>query len=280
MRCPNEGSIQAYIDGELNEIEMKEIKSHLLQCERCRKFYEDLKLTDKFVFEKMNNYSKGYRNNESVIKSISVQDNIKKKGEYSFMKKYKKVIVAASLGFVLTSCIAVTPIRAAIGNAVSIFRANDIKSINVTLDDMKKLQKNMESHTANIEIDNIGKVTQEGGEQKTVTMEEAKKEVDFNILVPESIKNINNVSLEKKTKIDFTLNVENINQLVKSLGSKKLFPKELDGKTFSLTLPTSLNFEYNDASSSKYVRISEGKIPEITGPSEENINEVVSVLSE
>lgn len=280
MICPNDGKIQAYIDDELNETEMEEIERHISECEKCKKSYESLKSIDNFVFEKINDYGNGESTSFNNKKSKYLEQEIYKKGEFNFMKRYKKTIIAASLGVVITSCVAVQPIRAAISNAVSIFRASDIKGINITLDDVKKLQKELESKTMDINIDSIGKVKQEGGEYKKVTLEDAKKEIPFNLYMPKNMekRTPENVNLVRATKIDFTLNVENINSLMKSLGGKKVFPVALDQKTFTLNLPDTLSMDYSDEKS--YITITESKVPEITGPSEENIKDVVDALSE
>lgn len=280
MICPDDGKIQAYIDKELNEIEMVEIEDHISTCEKCKRRYEKLKTIDSFVFEKFSYYGRDEIKRPKYENVRFLEEKINKKGEFSFMNRYKKTIVAASLGVVITSCVAVQPIRAAISNAVSIFRASDIKGINVTLEDIQKLEKEIESKNMDINIDKIGKVKQEGGENKKVTIEEAKKEIPFNLYMPKSIEKRapENVNLVRSSKIDFTLNIENINSLMKSLGAKKVFPVALDQKTFTLNLPDTISMDYSDEKS--YITITEGKVPEITGPSEENINEVVDALSE
>lgn len=280
MICPNDGKIQAYIDEELNEVEMIWIQEHISICEKCKERYEKLKSIDSFVFEKFSGYGKTEILRSKQTKIRFVKEKINKKGEYNFMNRYKKTIIAASLGVVITSCVAVQPIRAAISNAVSIFRASDIKGINVTLEDIQKLEKEIEAKKMDINIDKIGKVKQEGGEQKKVTVEEAKKELPFNLYMPKNMeKRIpQNVNLVGETKIDFTLNVENINSLIKSLGGKKEFPVALNQKNFAVNLPATVSMEYSDEKT--YITITESKVPEITGPSEEEINEVADALSE
>lgn len=283
MKCLYEGSIQAYIDRELNDIEMEEVEMHLFQCEKCKEIYKDLSSVNNFVFKKMQDYKKELNKNHVEIGNIYIDEVKSKKGVFKSMKKYKNIAVAACAVMILTTCVSVKPIRAAVIDAVSIFRAKDIKSVNISLEDIKKLQNGLEERSPDINLDKIGKVNMQGGQQhKTVTMEEAKKALPFTVFVPQNIpeKNTERITLDEPSKIDFTLNVENVNQILKSLGGKKLFPKDLDGKTFSLNMPGTLNVRYKYDTNNKYIYVTESKVPEIIAPSNANVDEIFNALSE
>lgn len=282
MKCLDEGYIQAYIDGELNDIEAKDVEIHLFQCEKCKSVYKDLRSINSFAIEKIQNYKNEFDKSPVDLGNIYIDEVKSKKGVFRDMKKYKNIAVAACAVMVITTCITVQPIRAAITDAVSIFRAKDIKGVTVSLDDVKKLEKALEEHKSDINIDKIGKVNMQGGEVKTVTMDEAKKALPFTTFIPESIpgKNIESVTITEPLKADFTLNIDNVNQILKSLGGNKLFPKDLDGKTFSINVPGTLNINYKDAASNKYISVTESKSPEITAPSESSVDEIINALSE
>lgn len=282
MKCPNEGQIQAYIDRELREKETKEMEVHFFQCEKCMQTYKELKEANSFVFQKMQNYNKDFNMSNVSIENLKINEVKSKKGVFINMKKYKKIAAAACAAIIVTTCVTVKPIRAAVVDAVSIFRAKDIKSVKFSVDDIQKLEKGLENHLSDIDLDKIGKVKFEGGQQKTVTMEEAKKRLPFKVYVPQNMqeKNADNITLDEPSKIDFTLNVENVNQILNSLGGKNIFPKELDGKTFSLNMPGMLNVSYKDAANSKHFYITESKVPEINAPAEANVDEIFNALTE
>lgn len=281
MKCPSEGKIQGFIDKELNDIEFKDVEKHLYQCEKCKDTYEKLISSDSFIMEKLQNYK-----NELNIKPTNIENmNIEvksKKGAKKDMRKYKNIAVAASLALVLTTCVTVKPIRAAVMDAVSIFRVKDIKSVSISLEDIKNLEQALEKGTSDINIDKIGKVDFQGGEHKNITLEEAKKELPFTVLIPKNLpaQNTESISLETPVKIDFALNVENVNEILKSLGGKKVFPKTLDGKTFSLNTAGILNITYKVSTSGKYVSVTQSKVPEITAPADANVDEIFNALSE
>lgn len=280
MKCPSEGSIQAYIDKELDDIEIKEIEMHLFQCEKCKEIYKNLNSVNNFAMEKFQDYKKEFDIHDLKTENMNIEMK-NKKGVFKNMKKYKRMAVAACAALVLTTCFTVEPIRAAVINAVSIFRVKDIKSVNISLDDVKKLEKSLEDHKSDINIDKIGKVKTQGGEVKDVTIEEGKKLLPFTVLLPKNMpeKSVKNISISKPSKIDFTLNVENVNQLLKSLGETKTFPKDLDGKTFSLNIAGTLNINYKDAENNKDIYITESKIPEIIAPTNANVDEIFNALS-
>lgn len=281
MKCLSEGIIQAYIDEELNDIEMKEVEMHLFQCEKCKEIYKELKSVNSFTMNKLKDYKKDF--NITPIKLANMDIKIKnKKGESKVMKRYKKVTAAACVALAITTCVSVQPIRAAVINAASIFRATDIKSVNISLEDVKKLKSELEKNKSDINIDKIGKVKYQGGEQKSVTIDEAQKTLPFTILYPKNMpsKSIKNISINKPSKCDFTLNIENINELLKSLGGKKLFPKNLDGKTFSLNTGGTLNFFYEDYRNGNRIAISESKLPEIIAPDNTSVDEIFNAISD
>lgn len=281
MKCLSEGSIQAYIDGELSNTEMKEVEMHLFQCGKCKEVYKELKSINSFAVEKLQDYERDFKINHVEIENRDIQVK-NKKGEFKNMKKYKKIAAAACAALVITTCVSVEPIRASVINAVSIFRAKDIKSVNISVDDIKKLQTELQDRKSDINIDKIGKVKYQGGEQKNVTIDEAKKTLPFTISIPQNIqsKEVKNISIDKPSKMDFTLNVENINELLKSLGGKKLFPKDLDGKTFSLNMSGALSIMYEDSTNGERIAVSETKVPEITAPNDVNVDEIFNALSD
>lgn len=281
MKCPGEGSIQSYIDKELNDIEIKELEMHLFHCKKCKEIYKELNSTNSFSMGKLHDYKKEFDIND--IKTGNMDIEIKnKKGAFKDMKKYKNIAVAACAALVITTCVTVKPIRAAVIDVVSIFRAKDIKSVDISLDDINQLGKALEERKTDINLDKIGKVKFQGGEEKTVTMEEAKKALPFTVLVPKNIsgKTTESIFITKPAKVDFTLNVENINELLKSLGGKKVFPEDLDGETFSLNMSGTLNINYKDASNNKYISITQTQTPEILAPAGANVDEIFNALSE
>ncbi|ADL50210.1 anti-sigma factor family protein [Clostridium cellulovorans] len=281
MKCPNEGLIQAYIDKELNDFEMKEIEIHLSQCEKCKETYTELNSLNKFTLEKLNVYKEDF--NVSNLKPTNLNIEMKsKKGVFKDMKKYKNIAVAACAALAITTCVTVEPIRATIIDAVSIFRAKEIKSVDISLSDINDLEKALQEHKTDIDIDKIGKVNFHGGERKTVTLDEAKTTLPFTLSLPTALsdKTIESVVIDEPSKIDFTLNVENVNEILKSLGGKNIFPKDLDGKTFSFNTSGILNVSYRDVADNKHISVTESKVPELLAPADANVDEIFNALSE
>ncbi|MEW9081734.1 anti-sigma factor [Caldanaerobacter subterraneus] len=47
--CYDEGTLQAYLDGELNELTSKNIEEHVKTCSTCRQKLEELKFINEFT---------------------------------------------------------------------------------------------------------------------------------------------------------------------------------------------------------------------------------------
>jgi hypothetical protein len=280
MKCLNEGSIQAYIDRELNDIQIKEIEMHLCKCQKCTAIYNELNSVNDFAMVKLQNYKKEFNINELKAENLNLEIK-NKKGVFKDMKKYRNMMVAACAAIVLTTCITVKPIKAAIVDAVSIFRVKDIKTVNISVDDLKQLETALQNHKSNIDIDKVGKVSFKGGDHKTSNIEDAKKTLPFSLLIPDNMLDKDTqITVADPSRVDFTLDVENMNTLLKSLGGKNVFPKNLDGKTFSLDMSGEFNINYKYGSDNKHVYINESKIPELLAPSEANVDEIFNALSE
>ena len=49
MKCPDNGFVQAYIDGESDITKRKEFEYHLQKCKKCSETYLELKTNDDFI---------------------------------------------------------------------------------------------------------------------------------------------------------------------------------------------------------------------------------------
>lgn len=282
MKCPSEGKLQAYIDKELSKIEKEEIEMHIFLCEKCKETYKSLNDLNDFTVNKIADYSKSNNESHINIKPINIKDIKQKKGVLEMIKPYKKFAIAACAALAITTCVKVQPIQAAISNAVSIFRVQNIKSVNVSLNDMKKLQEGLQSRKSDIQIENLGNVKYSGGKNKVLTLDEAKKELSFTAAIPQNTQGLalHQVNIDEASKIDFTVNVQNVNQILQSLGGKTLLPKKLDGKTFTFDFSSRLGLYYKDTENKKNLFISQWKSPEITAPNDVNVDEIVNCISD
>jgi hypothetical protein len=283
MKCVENDVLQAYIDGEL-EIELrKNIESHISSCDKCKAKLAVLKENDDFVFARLKSYKQHFE--ECSVPSgaqLEVKDkNINKdnKGVFKYMFKYRKITAAACAALIVTACITVQPVKAAIANALSVFRVENVKGINVTLEDMQEIQRQLLSGKAEISLDKMGSIKMLGGERRTSSKEDVKNLTDLDVTFPAALSNVTpNVNVVEPAAINFTLNVKNVNQIMKSYGATQLLPDSIDGKTFKVDFGSqvTMNYRIND----KSITVMQTKIPELTVPEGVNVDEVYKAVVE
>ncbi|HEX9059815.1 MAG TPA: zf-HC2 domain-containing protein [Clostridia bacterium] len=273
MKCTNTGTLQAFLDDELDKETRDEIIFHLKECKRCSSLLKEVEENNNFTFQKFEEYRKY---SESTVYQ-QVTRPYKKKGALISMLNLKKIAAVACSISILTACITITPVRAAITNALSIFRMNDVKSLNITMEDINSIENSLRNHEKNIDMEKIGKIKTTGGETSQLTPDEAKGLgavfPSYLTAKPSSINGVSPVSME------YTLNVGNINEAIKMFGGKKLLPQEMDRKTFYVDFQESININYTLDSNSK-VSVYETKAPEIKVPEGTDADKLYEALSE
>lgn len=269
MKCPNAGNLQTYVDRELDDISKKRIENHISKCRKCEKTLRDIIVLNSVSSDKIFGYAAHF-NGENIDNAtpsfdVNIYKSKLKKGVYYNMKKYMKYISVACLVLLVTTCFTFQPIRAKVSYALSIFRAKDVKALDISLDDIQQIQNQLKENVKNIDTDKFGKINTSGGEKKWLTLAEVNKISDFKVLLP-SDQTLGNPGMYayQPTTIDLNLNVENVNKMISSLGVKKLFPQEVNGKTFTIKIPSVLQVEYTKGL--KTINILETSSPEIIVP--------------
>lgn len=197
------------------------------------------------------------------------------------MKSYKKVLAAVCIVGVMVAGMAIEPVRAAVGDMVSVFRATNIKTVDVSLGDLKQIETAISEHKGEINVDNLAQIKQTGGERKDISLEEAKTAVDFTTAPLNGLKDKipTSNSVTTPLKVELTLKIGNVNSLMTSLGAKQLFDKSLDGKTITILMPATLTSEYRLNEKDDQIEYTQTKLPEIYAPDGTNMQELVSAVS-
>lgn len=287
MNCLSDNQLQAFLDEEGTELEKAQIALHLEQCQFCQAAYERLQENNLFCKAHIGNYQETVWAETSIkptARIIPIENHHNKnRGVTKTMKTYKKYLMTAcALGLVVMG-FTVEPVRAAVGDAVSIFRAQDIKTVDISLNDLKELEQSLAKQEGSIDIENLAKIKQNGSENKKITKDEAQGSVNYPLSSLAGLEGVEptEVNLVTNGQMDFTLNIANVNQLMKTLGAEKLFDESLDGKTFSLYTPgtISMSYELGTKENSKYVSYTQSKFPEITAPEGTNVQDLVASIA-
>jgi hypothetical protein len=162
------------------------------------------------------------------------------------MLKYNKFIAAACAVLIVSTLITVQPARALISDVLSIFRVENIKGFRITPQELAQIEKSLSTGQGDFNIDKIGKIKVDGGKNRPASYDEINKVCGFPILLPADFSDIKpDITFVEPMTLGFTLNVENTNQVLKSLKAKDLFPEEVDGKTFTARFGPQASIKYS-----------------------------------
>lgn len=179
--------------------------------------------------------------------------------------KLKKLTVAAVVILTLVGLLSIPSVQAAADNMLQIFRVNQVSTVTLTPEDITRLQTALTQGNSEIDLEKFGQI-------KTLGDTETKKEITadqlpFQVKLPAG-QPAPDLYVEDWPDAELTLNVDNVNELLKQLGSKDKLPSALAGKTFRMVLPEMVTADYGDFC------LIQGNSPEIQAPSGIDINEI------
>jgi len=294
MICPEEGLLQRYIDNEIDFEEKKYIENHLLNCEYCSTVYKELKDADDFTSDLMNRYKQYAEQNYPSARTKAVKSkypgygygygiahNEKKEriGEYfmQYLYKYRKIAAGMCIALLAVVCVNVFPVSAAVTNFLSIFRAENISGINLSARDIQEIQEELTSNKSEIDLKKFGKLEKVGGAQQPATISEAENFTDFPVLQPSDATTSNlEITNVNPQVMNFTLNVDYVNEALKTFGSTELLPEAIDQKTFALNISRRVSMKYHVKDEDIY--IVQTKTPELIVPEGVDADEIYNSL--
>lgn len=300
MNCLGENLIQMYIDGETDEPTRQKIEGHLSHCSGCRAQYEAMLEDNAFCLDVFSDYGaaldqemlqveekpftaapvqlESYRNQKIKKQTVKPNEGVKNK-----MKKYQKYIASVAVVGLIVTGMSIEPVRASVSDVVSIFRAEQMKTMDISLASLQEVERALSEKDGKINIENLAQINQVGGDSKNFTsLEAAEAEMGFGVTPLTGLDGryqLNDISGITKQSIDFTLEIDAVNELMKTLGAEKLFDTSLDGKTFSVHMSPSVSVGYEDSANHKYVNYSMTKMPQVVAPAGTDINELVSCIA-
>ncbi len=195
------------------------------------------------------------------------------------MLKNKKTTALICTAILAVAIINGQTVNAAISKTLSIFRAQDLKGVTVTLDDIQQIQSKLSSGQGEISLEKMGNIKVQGGQKKVSSKEDVKNITDVTVAFPSVLDGVvPSVNVVEPTAIEFTLNVENVNEIMKFYGATKLLPANIDGKTFKIDFASQVTMNYSI--NNKPITIMETKSPEITVPDDVDIDAVYDAVVE
>lgn len=268
--CYNEGILQAYLDGEVSRWRAARIDRHLARCPRCRRLAATLQENEASVTSCLERYAaaagtegtpEAWRQFSSRFLTASTNE----KGASGMRSKKLWAAVAAAAALVVAFSFG--PVRGLAGEFLNIFRVERFQVINITRQDMAQIERVLE-RGGTIDLASFGQVYVEGREsERTVTLAEAQQAVDFPVRLPSRVPagyGLGELHLVVPPEVSFSLQVENVNAFLRSLGATHLLPADLEGKTFTIKGYPAIVATYNK--DGRMLDVAQSRSPELLVP--------------
>jgi hypothetical protein len=264
MKCPNEGFVQSYVDCEVDLKEKNIFEEHLKLCYKCRNKVNEAKKNDEFIYSKVKKY-KDYMENLYVMENEFLEENKfnTKNGRLKNMViKYKRLVAMISIAILVSLSLTFQPVRAAISNALMVFRADDINTISIADDEILEIRKQIESGVGEVDLKGLGELNVSLGDEKVITYDDLSEINDIEILLPEDLDedNLQITSFESDI-VNFRFDVEKVNNILSIYNSEELLPDSIDNKLVTLNYGKGIAISYTN--NNFLYNIMEMKLPEV-----------------
>ncbi|OPX88500.1 MAG: hypothetical protein A4E53_01929 [Pelotomaculum sp. PtaB.Bin104] len=256
--CYDTGTLQAFLDGEISGSQRSAIEKHLLECSSCRAALEQLRENLTFTDTRLSGYLQHMSREEFDTGAAwlrfntnrrSGQNKLKtRKGVIQMLSRYRAATTAAVLVLAVVFAFSFSSVRTMASELLTVFRVEKVKTISISPADIASMEKAIRNGAGQVDIENFGNL-EFIGKQTTnkVSLSEARAGVDFQLKLPEPLPagySLKEIYLNTGGTLNLTLNTVNTNQVLKSLGSEKLLPDELNGKMFSVKVPAAVQTRY------------------------------------
>lgn len=283
--CYNEGTLQAYLDGELDEITSKNIEEHVKTCSTCRQKLEELKFINEFTANALKTSNIDLNDAWIAFNEKLSKENNKRKGVVSLFTKYKKSIAAALIVAFIAASAFFPPLKNAEAKLLNIFRLNKMQVITITPEDMMQIQNQFYNKgIKNISLKDYGEIIKDGSQEgRQISPDELDKiesELGYKIKLPADENfEIKHAYISKIEGLEFILKVDKINELIKTFGGTHLFPRELDRKPIIINFGRAIDMNLQKKGSEiDTVTLNIIKTPEIVVPEGVDVDKVIDAL--
>ncbi|GGD11297.1 zf-HC2 domain-containing protein [Pontibacillus salipaludis] len=302
MACIENGMLQAYLDDELTRDEKKVVMQHLETCASCREELEELQALESEIepsFQESDlpiDVDAAWRSFESKIQekemkndSIVIQDSEKpqkQKGVFKLTTKTKRFIASGMAAATIFGSLAFPQVQVAADQFLSMFRVNQVEMVKLTQEDMNEVDQWLSrEEEGTYELKGLGEI---GISDRTTDFNSYSEQSRFNRVqeaeeagydVPEIDSfTFESLNIDPGYKMSFNLDVTKANNLLTQFGVERQFDQALDGKTFSLQVGESRNFDFRKEE--KQVSYSKVDAPTFAVPKGTSVEELKDTLLE
>jgi hypothetical protein len=240
MKHIREGTLQAYLDGELVEEVHEQVRHHLAQCDRCGERLAMLSEEDRWVEERIASTAPGRqaapRPQHVLTKIYQERDGGSETMFERLTRRQRRALVGVLAAIIVVGALSLAPVRAWASEFLGIFRVERFVVATVDVDRFEELDEILS------EEDFMGdfEVLQEPSEPiEVATLEEATGHIGFQ---PRTLTagSLGEPSIEvvEQGAVRVTPDVEAIRMIFTAMElDPELIPDNVDGQPFTITLP-------------------------------------------
>jgi hypothetical protein len=187
--------------------------------------------------------------------------------------RLRKVLIPVAAVAMVAIALSFAPVRSFAADLLNVFRVKNIEVVTVSPEDIQQMEKQMKKldgkNGGMADIKNFGKIESTGfnNAAEDMTIAEAEKAAGFKLSLPAKIgagEQEPTVRVTKGSEVSLTLDVAKANGMIESFGGQLLLPDELDGKKFTIKIPTMVETDYSKTGDN--VMIAQGRSPELVLP--------------
>ncbi|MEW6181744.1 MAG: zf-HC2 domain-containing protein [Bacillota bacterium] len=247
----------AYLDGQLAPKEMAAVADHVSRCSGCARRLEALDTERAKITSILEPYraavegaarpavaaggGKPFPTGKQGSPVTGGIDNLlTRKGVLWQMKRYQRALATVAVAAVVVGLFSYGPVRSFAAQVLRVFRVNQVQIVHFNPADVQELEKALQTYGKNMDIASFGEI--ERAENKDFSRLDADTVniAGQSVSLPEQLGSFSaagGLRVEPGERLSVKPRVEGINGFLSSLGSRRLMPRELDGKTFTVVIP-------------------------------------------
>ncbi|MDN5345027.1 MAG: hypothetical protein PWQ18_1141 [Clostridia bacterium] len=252
--CPEEGLLEAFLDGELDTEMTARVAGHLAGCPACRRRLQDLEELAGRVRATLQAYQ---RDTEAAGRCLRApgpgslahryQPLTKTRGIANMIRQHKWFSGVAAAVLALAVFLSWAPGRSLAAQFLNIFRMEKIQVVKITPEDMAQLNQLFNGEGGEAAIKNFGRVEVKRPPAGRVAADPGQVEAlsGLKLDLPATLAGRNRVaiSVEQSPTVTFTPDVEKLNSYLQKHGGV-LLPADLAGQSFTLSIPPLVRADY------------------------------------
>lgn len=293
MRC-NEGKLMAYLDGQLSPRETAGVAEHVAKCGRCSRMLAALGAERAEVARVLEPYraavedstrpAGGGKPSGPARSGAPVSGNIDfspatRKGVLGIMKRYHKALAVAAAVAVVAGLFSIGPVRSFAAQFLQVFRVDRVEVVHFDPADVEELAKALQTYGGNVDIASFGEFRREENNVFDRLDADTVRIAGQSVVLPQQLgpyPAAGELKVVPGEKTWIKPRVDGINGFLASLGSSKLMPRSLDGKTFTVNIAPVASKSYRAGDGD--VRLFRSVSPEFTVPEGVEVAQVREAL--